>query len=75
MFATSTLTISFLCSLREERTVVLYFSERFKCSVIDALSETIDIILLSDISKSLIAISDSPDSNASSSTNRNYQHN
>ena len=70
MYAAPSFTTAFLCSLRQETTAVLYHRERPQCPVMDASSETVDIMLSPDISKPHTAMSDSPDSDASPPTRR-----
>lgn len=73
MFAIPSLTIPFLHSLREEMTAESHHPEQSYCRVMDASSETIDIMLSPNISKPYTAISDLPDSDASPLTGHNHQ--
>jgi hypothetical protein len=73
VFAAPSLTITFLRSLREETTAVLHLPERPQCTVMDASSETIDIMLSPDMSNPHTAMSDLPDSDASPPTGRYHQ--
>ncbi len=73
MYAAPSLTTAFLRSLREETTAVPHLPERPQCPVMDASSETIDIMLSPDMSKPYTAMSDSLDSDASPPTGRDHQ--
>lgn len=68
MYAAFSFTIAFLRSLFEETTIVSHHLERPLCFVINDLSKIVDIMLLLNMSKPYIAMSDSLDSDASSPT-------
>ena len=68
------LTINFLRSLRKEKKVVSRHLKRFQRSDMNTSLKTINVMLLLDMSKLYIVMSDSRDSDASSSTDRDRRH-